>query len=360
MTSTYILSHHEKCDDERAAVAELMSEYEKPASERRFGMLDLIAYTGSRAQGLSTAQSDADIRAVTALTPSKLLTLDDFGTCKMPSGDTVVASMHQFLGVLKRGSATDFEILGQRECDYEYVGWFACELMDNIYKVLSVKYADSCYGFIRQHSVDVKRLSLQLQNDDGIDVSDEQVVSAFRAALDKAQEGTNDRMAHDGLAGRIELVGHDDFTVTVDSDGMLAGDMQNVLDSVKGISKRYSKLFTGTAKQTKRRLDKTLCHMIRTLLTGIEVMEGGGLHTCRTGAEHELLMDIKTGGYTDEHGVISDAYWRLYDKTLVKFETLRQREHDGKGILGSYDGEWLDDFEVRHNLAAMRDEYEIA
>ena len=81
------------CDDECRAVATVLAEYEKPASKRRLGMLDLIAYTGSRSQGLSTTQSDADVRVVTGLTGRNLLTFKDFGTLQMPSGDTVVMSM---------------------------------------------------------------------------------------------------------------------------------------------------------------------------------------------------------------------------------------------------------------------------
>lgn len=347
------------CDDERRAVAAVIAEYEKPVRERRLGMLDLIAYTGSRSQGLSTAQSDADVRVVTGLTGRDLLTFKDFGTLQMPSGDTVVMSMHHFLATLRRGSATDFEMLGQRDCDYEYVGPFARMLMDNVYKVLSVKYADSSYGFIRQHSVDVKRLSIQLQNDDGVDITHEQLLDAFRAALDKAEEGVNVRMTNNGIDGSVSLTGCDDFSVIVGSDGMPAGDLQNAIDSVKGITKRYSKMLSGTAGQTKRRLDKTLCHMLRTLLTAIEVMEGNGLRTCRDGSEHDLLMSAKNGEFTDGHGAIDDAYWRIYGKVLDRFEALRQREKDGDGVLGECDDEWLTQFEIEHNLACIKQEQRV-
>ena len=347
------------CDDERRSVAAVLAEYEKPVRERRLGMLDLIAYTGSRSQGLSTSQSDADVRVVTGLTGRDLLTFQDFGTLKMPNGDTVVMSMRHFLTSLRRGSATDFEMLGQRDCDYEYVGPFAKMLMDNVYKVLSVKYADSSYGFVRQHSVNVKRLSIQLQNDGGVDVTHEQLIDAFRAALDKAEEGVNVRMASNGIDGSVSFAGLGDFGVVVGSEGMPAGDLQNALDSVKGITKRYSKMLSGTAEQTKRRLDKTLCHMLRTLYTAIEVMEGNGLCTCRTDSERDLLMSVKNGEFTDGHGAIDDAYWRIYDKVLDRFEALRQREKDGKGVLGECDDEWLAQFEIEHNLTCIKQEQRV-
>ena len=90
-------------------------------------------------------------------------------------------------------------------------------------------------------------------------------------------------------------------------------DFVGIYSELTSIVKTYNKLNHRNNKKDEVSLYKHAMHLLRLLMTGIDILEGKGIITKRR-EERELLLDIRDGKYT------FDDVFKLVDDYQVKFE----------------------------------------
>ncbi len=93
----------------------------------------------------------------------------------------------------------------------------------------------------------------------------------------------------------------------------------SILNEFTMIKKQYSKLSHRNNKKDAEHLDKHAMHIIRLLLTGIELMETGTMRTYRLN-DRELLLRIRQGYFRNADGTYNSAYYDLKADLDKKFE----------------------------------------
>jgi hypothetical protein len=88
-------------------------------------------------------------------------------------------------------------------------------------------------------------------------------------------------------------------------------DLKNIYSEMSNIINDYGKLNKRNKKKSEQSLWKHSMHLIRLLLTGIEILEGKPVTTYRP--EREFLLDIRNEKYT------FDEIFEMVDKLEAKF-----------------------------------------
>lgn len=65
-------------------------------------------------------------------------------------------------------------------------------------------------------------------------------------------------------------------------------------------------------------MNKAGMHMVRLLKFGAEILRKGEINTYRE-VDHNLLMDIRNGVYTDRYGILDERFWKMVEDSRKDF-----------------------------------------
>ena len=263
----------------------------------------LIGYGGSIAYGTNLPTSDVDIRGI-YMNP-----LDEFIGCRPvseqynPSGtDITIYSLKKMVHLLLQCNPNVIEILGLRPEHYLYMTNEGQAILDNAEIFLS---RQAAYTFGNYAKSQLNRL----MNKSGR--ANDQVVSNEVRSISKALSSIRKRENLKNI--RIDEV--EGVPVLTIHEAMPIDQFASVSNEINNIHLNYKSSSRNRKAVEHSKLAKHMMHLLRLYMMGIDILESHKIVTYRE-AEHDLLMDIRTGKYLKEDQVTPTAE---FDELLADY-----------------------------------------
>ena len=101
-------------------------------------------------------------------------------------------------------------------------------------------------------------------------------------------------------------------------------DYNSMLDTLRCVVRDYDKIGHRNHKKDENHLNKHAMHLIRLLMTVIDILEKHRSVTCRQ-ADLPILMKIRNGGYMREDDTLSPEFYEILDMYERQFEEAAQK-----------------------------------
>jgi predicted nucleotidyltransferase len=274
----------------------------------------LLTLGGSHAYGTNIEGSDVDVRGI--FVPSKndiILGIHNKQYINTET-DTVIYELDKIINYLSECNPNTIEMLGCKPEQYLYVNAYGKMILDNKEIFLSKKAIPRFTGYANQQLYRLKQKSL--------------------CAL--SNEEYNDHIAKVIIGMKEHLTRAFGFDVSncinsYEKDGHLMFDLQfneiedekliGLVDEIKNTVNNYKKKSNRNNKAIKHeKLNKHAMHLIRLYMMGIDLLEKKEIITYRSGADHELLMDIRNKKYFNENDMPNDAFFDILNEYEKRFE----------------------------------------
>lgn len=266
-----------------------------------------LTLSGSYGYGTNVEGSDIDLRGVLVEQPHYLFGLDKFEQFEENTTDTVIYGLKKFISLCMTANPNTLELLGTDESCIVLQTEAGQLLREHASLFLSRRVIGS---FGNYASAQLRRLCNALCHDQY--AQDEQEVH-LAATLKGQIEHFNRTYTPFGEHAMHIYQAKGDLLMDVSLNGYPVRDFAGIYGEMQNTIKSYAKLNHRNRKKDEPHLYKHAMHLIRLLITGIDILNGNGIITKRT-AEHTFLMDIRNGVYS------FDEIKRLAREYQAKFE----------------------------------------
>lgn len=253
----------------------------------------LLGLGGSYAYGTNIEGSDIDIRGIAVNTPQEILMGEDFEQIYDVTTDTTIYSLKKMLNLLANCNPNCIEILGLDSDQYIYLSDIGRRLIENKDMFLSKKCINSFMGYANQQMYRLQQKSLVAMSK-----------TEFNAHIVKTLGFMQDELAN--------TYNMPDVSFSLDADGKIVmsanitnypmEDFSDVLGVLNKTIRDYNK---NSARNTKalahNKINKHAMHLLRLYMMCEDILLYGEINTHRV-KEHDLLMSIRNGEYTNEDG----------------------------------------------------------
>lgn len=296
------------------------------AASKKTTKLGLLALGGSHAYGLSTPNSDVDLRGFAMPTSKDILLGLDFEQIQtMEEVDMCVYSIAKACKLMAQCNPNMIELIG---------------LTDDAILISSPEHKTMCqhpewflskraaYTFGGYATAQLRRL----QNAMARDTDTYQLAEGEIRSLDAALFTLPERypMLKDNITMSFDALDTDEenirIMVTMSSNRVPATELAafaRQLDSARKSAETIGK----NRRKESYKLAKHASHLIRLLHMGTEILRGEGIHTHRT-YDAQLLLNIKNGMWLheDELGrrTYDDEFWDLLNKSEAIFTEAKE------------------------------------
>ncbi len=281
----------------------------------------LLGLAGSYAYGTNTTESDVDIRGVALNSKRDLIGLSAFEQYVDEETDTTIYGFRKTIELLLSCNPNLLELLGLAERNYFYVSPLGQLLLDDRQVFLSKRAIRSFGGYADQQ---LRRLQNALARDSYPQAEKEYHI--WRTLQNTLADMEHRYSSFDG--GQIRLYldqptqpdWEQEIYMDVTLDHYPLRDYQNIWGELHNIVRDYDKLGKRNKKKDDLHLNKHAMHLIRLMMTAVDILEKGEIITYRE-AEHDLLMAIRRGDYQDGYGGFRGEFYELlaeYEKRLAR------------------------------------------
>lgn len=299
--------------------------------------LVLLGLGGSYAYGTNNENSDLDVRGIALNQKSDLIGMTSFEQYTDDQTDTVIYGFNKMIRLLLECNPNTCEILGLEPEDYLYLSPIGQELLDHQKLFLSKRAIQTFGGYADQQ---LRRLENALARDRM--KQEERERHIFNSVRNAMYEFTNrHRVSEYGsLSIYMDRAENPEMETEIFLDADFKHyplrDYRGIWNEMNTIVKEYDKIGKRNRKKDDNHLNKHAMHLIRLFMMAIDILEKEEIRTYR-GAEHELLMKIRMGGYQKEDGTFCEEFYELlsdYEKRLHKAaaETALPEEPDYKRV----------------------------
>ena len=280
----------------------------------------LLGLSGSYGYGTNREDSDVDFRGAALQRPSDLLGLTEFEQYVDSRTDTVVYGFNKLVRLLLDCNPNSCEILGLPREKYMILSPLGAELLDNQSLFLSKRVIKSFGGYA---SAQLRRLQNAIARDALPQAQREKhILNSVLNAMDDFNR-RNPRAASGGIRLYIDkaVTPEMESEIFVDADyrHLPLRDYNSVLDTLRCVVRDYDKIGHRNHKKDENHLNKHAMHLIRLLLTGIDILEKHVIVTCRQ-ADLPLLMKIRSGGFLTADGTMSAEFYEILDMYERRFQ----------------------------------------
>ena len=297
------------------------ADYDFLRNNARFGnRVMLLGLSGSYGYGTNRAGSDIDFRGVTQQLPSDLLGLTAFEQYVDVGTDTVIFGFNKMIRLLLECNPNIFEVLGLPAEKYMIVSPLGQELLDNRRLFLSKRAIKAFYGYA---NAQLRRLQNAIARD-ALSQSDRErhILNSVQNALNDFNR-KNDRVA----GGRMRLYIDDAVTEGLDAEIFVDAaynhlplrEYNSLIETLRNVLRDYDKAVHRDHRKDDNHLNKHAMHLIRLLMTGIDILDKHEIITCRQD-DLPLLMKIREGYFMREDGTLSPEYFDLLDQYERHFQ----------------------------------------
>lgn len=318
-------------------------------NEHLVGRIMLLGLSGSHGYGTTHSDSDVDFRGVALQRPSDLLGLTQFEQYADDRTDTVIYGFNKLIRLLLECNPNSCEILGLPREKYMILSPLGEELLNHRRLFLSKRCVKAFGGYasaqLRRLQNTAARDSLpQAQREKHILQSVQNAIDNFHLRNPQAARGSVRLYIDGAVTEGLET----EIFVDAEYRHLPLRDYNSMMDTCVSIVRNYDKIGHRNHKKDDNHLNKHAMHLIRLLMTGIDILEKHDIITCR----HEdlpLLMKIRNGGFMRNESTLSPEFYEI----LAHYES-RFKEAAEKTTLPDHpDMEKVSAFVERVNLSAL-------
>lgn len=288
--------------------------YDFLRENERFGKrIMLLGLSGSYGYGTNREGSDVDFRGVTLQLPSDLLGLTEFEQYVDGGTDTVIYGFNKLVRLLLECNPNSCEILGLPREKYLIISPLGEELLANQRLFLSKRAIKAFGGYA---SAQLRRLQNAIARD-ALPQADRE--KHILQSVQNAMDDFNRRNARVGQ-GSIRLFIDQAVTegmeteIFVDADyrHLPLRDYNSVLETLRNVVRDYDRIGKRNHKKDDNHLNKHAMHLIRLMMTVLDILEKQEIIICRQ-ENLPLLMKIRNGGYMLPDGTLSKEFYEVLD-----------------------------------------------
>ena len=302
------------------------ADYDFLRNNERFGdRIMLLGLSGSYGYGTNRAGSDIDFRGVTLQLPSDLLGLTAFEQYVDTSTDTVIFGFNKMIRLLLECNPNSVETMGLPPEKYMILSPLGQELLDNRRLFLSKRAIKAFGGYA---SAQLRRLQNAIARD-ALSQSDRE-----RHILNSVQNALDDFNLKNARAagGHMRLYIDEAVTEGLDTEIFVDAaythlplrEYNNLIETLRNVVSDYNKVSHRDHKKDDNHLNKHAMHLIRLLMTGIDILEKHEIVTCRQ-EDLPLLIRIREGGFMQADSTLSPEFFDVLDQYERRFREAAQR-----------------------------------
>ena len=271
----------------------------------------LLGLGGSHAYGTSNENSDLDIRGAALNSGRNILLKKDFEQVTDSLTDTTIYSFDKLITLLANCNPNTIELLGLKPEHYLYIGKAGQHLLDNKEMFLSQRAAHSFGGYANQQLRRLENGSVRAQNQH---LREQHLLKVINGVTDNfmgkfAEYHPN---AVSMYIDRSERLGEEIY-VDFDFKHYPLRDFNMILSETAAIEREYSKLGMRNSKAIEHgKIEKHAMHLVRLYYMAFDILERKKIVTCRE-AEHDLLMSIRNGAFSNEQNLFSEEFYAMVD-----------------------------------------------
>ena len=316
-------------------------EYDFLRTDSRLGhRIMLLGLSGSYGYGTNREGSDVDFRGVAMQKPSDILGLTEFEQYVDTETDTVVYGFNELVKLLLECNPNSCEILGLPREKYMILSPLGEELLENQSLFLSKRAIKAFGGYA---SAQLRRLQNAIARDSLPQTEREKHI------LNSVQNAMDDFNRRNPRAGSGTLRLYIDQAVTPDMETEIFVDADyqhlplrecnSILDTLRCVVRDYDKIGHRNHKKDENHLNKHAMHLVRLLMTVIDILEKHTIVTCRQ-EDLPLLMKIRNGGFMAEDGTITPEFYEILDHYERRFQEAARKttlpDNPDMGKIGSF------------------------
>ncbi|MBR5111778.1 MAG: nucleotidyltransferase domain-containing protein [Clostridia bacterium] len=279
----------------------------------------LLGLSGSYGYGTNREGSDVDFRGVAMQRPSDLLGLTEFEQYVDEKTDTVVYGFCKLVKLLLECNPNSCEILGLPREKYMVMTPLGEELLKNQELFLSKRAIKAFGGYA---SAQLRRLQNAIARD-ALPQADREkhILHSVQNAMDDFNR-RNPRVGQGAIRLYIDraVTPQMDTEIFVDASyqHLPLRDYNSVLDTLRNVVRDYDRIGQRNRKKDENHLNKHAMHLIRLLMTAIDILKEHRIVICRQ-QELPLLMKIRNGEYMLADGTLDPAFYEILDEYENRF-----------------------------------------
>ena len=289
-------------------------------SEHLGSNIILLTTGGSHAYGTNVETSDLDIRGITLEKEKEVLGLSSFEQFDNNPTDTTIYALRKVVGLLLNCNPNVIEMLGTKDEHLFILSEEGKLLRNNVDLFLSKKAMHSFGGYA---TAQLRRLQNALARDNYPQVEKEKhILNSIINQINHLKEHYAEFTDKD-IKVYIDKSNKEDYEEEIFIDINLPHyplrDFKNIYSEMHNIVKDYTKLNHRNNKKDDLHLNKHAMHLIRLLVTGIEILEGKGINTHRE-KDKDFLLEIRNGKYQKEDGSFHSEFFEMVDEYESKLK----------------------------------------
>ena len=274
----------------------------------------LLTLGGSHAYGTNIEGSDVDVRGIFVPSEKDIILGIHNEQFINTETDTVIYELDKAIHLLAECNPNTIEILGCKPEQYLYVNKYGNMILDNKEIFLSKKAIPRFLGYANQQLYRLKQKSLSAISVEEYNDHIAKVIIGMKEHLTRAF-GFDVSECINAYEKNGQLMF--DLNFTEIEDEKLIG----LVDEIKNTVNNYKKKSNRNNKAIQHeKLNKHAMHLIRLYMMGIDLLEKKEIITYRSGADHELLMDIRNKKYFNENDMPNDAFFDILNEYEKRFE----------------------------------------
>lgn len=302
------------------------SEYDFLRKDEHLGRrIMLLGLSGSYGYGTNREGSDIDFRGVALQRPSDILGLTEFEQYVDDQTDTVVYGFNKLVKLLIDCNPNSCEILGLPREKYLILSPLGEELINNQSLFLSKRVIRSFGGYA---NAQLRRLQNAIARDSLPQTDREKhILSSVKRAMDEVNH-QKQRVSDGSIRLYIDkaITPEMETEIFMDADyrHLPLRDYSSMMDVLHNVVRDYDKVGKRAHKKDDNHLNKHAMHLIRLLMTGIDILERHTIITCRQ-EELPLLMKIRNGGFMQGNSTMGPEFWGLVEEYEQKFKAAGEK-----------------------------------
>ena len=285
----------------------------------------LLGLSGSYGYGTNREDSDVDFRGVALQRPSDILGLTEFEQYVDTQTDTVVYGFNKLVKLLLDCNPNSCEIIGLPPKKYVIFSPLGEELLDNQSLFLSKRAIKAFGGYA---SAQLRRLQNAIARDSLPQADREKhILNSVQNAMDdfcrrnsRIGQGTVKLYIDQAVTPELET----EIFVDANYQHLPLRDYNSMLDTLRCVVRDYDKIGHRNHKKDENHLNKHAMHLIRLLMTVIDILEKHIVITCRQN-DLPLLMKIRNGEYMQADGTMSAEFYEVLDFYERKFHEAAEK-----------------------------------
>ena len=313
----------------------------------------LLGLGGSFAYGTNQEGSDIDLRGIAMPSRSDLLGFGSFQQLVDEGTDTTVYAFGRITKLLMECNPNTIELLGLLPEHYLILTEIGRELLRRKSLFLSKRAIQSFGGYadaqLRRLENALARERLpQAKKEEHILNSLKNMIYSFNARYQSFENGSFRIYIDEADNPDLDR----ELYVDVSLQRYPLRDYRNIWSDLSSVVRDYDRLGKRNRKKDDQKLNKHAMHLIRLFMMAIDILEKGEIITYRE-KEHDLLMEIRSGGYQNSDGSFKDSFFRL----VSSYEKQLHRAAENTKLPDQPDREAIEAFVMSVHERAVRGEF---